>query len=217
MSVVIAIKENNVVYMAADTMVTYGDSKRHLTSTSSQKIWKVEDTPNCIMGGAGYLRDINLIRYCTKELVPEANIIKEDLNVGVIMMETVPIIFDTMRNYSKIVDGEDKQQPFASSFLWAYKDHLFHIMPDGLVEEVEDYEAIGSGADAALASLKHTTDEPVYDRLIKALDAAADISLYVSDPYVVMDTNECELNELSYEYDNSIDEDNENNENNINQ
>ena len=91
-------------------------------------------------------------------------------------------------------------------------------MPDGLVEEVEDYEAIGSGADAALASLKHTTDEPVYDRLIKALDAAADISLYVSDPYVVMDTNECELNELSYEYDNSIDEDNENNENNnINQ
>ena len=69
------------------------------------------------MGGAGYLRDINLIRYCTKELVPEANIIKEDLNVGVIMMETVPIIFDTMRNYSKIVDGEDKSQSFASSFL----------------------------------------------------------------------------------------------------
>ena len=91
-------------------------------------------------------------------------------------------------------------------------------MPDGLVEEVEDYEAIGSGADAALASLKHTTDEPIYDRLIKALDAAADISLYVADPYVVMDTNECELRELSYEYDNGINEDNENNENNnINQ
>ena len=85
-------------------------------------------------------------------------------------------------------------------------------MPDGLVEEVEDYEAIGSGADAALASLKHTTDEPIYDRLIKALDAAADISLYVADPYVVMDTNECELRELSYEYED--DEDNEDNENN---
>ena len=117
-----------------------------------------------------------------------------------------------MRDYSKIVDGEDKQLPFSSSFLWAYKDHLFHIMPDGLVEEVEDYEAIGSGADAALASLKHTTDEPIYDRLIKALDAAADISLYVADPYVVMDTNECELRELSYEYED--DEDNEDNEDN---
>ena len=30
MSVVIAIKKDNVVYMAADTMITYGDSKRHL-------------------------------------------------------------------------------------------------------------------------------------------------------------------------------------------
>ena len=69
------------------------------------------------MGRASYLRDLNLRRHCTKELVPQANIIKEDLNVGVIMMETVPVIFDTMRNYSKIVDGEDKQQPFASSFL----------------------------------------------------------------------------------------------------
>ena len=82
-------------------------------------------------------------------------------------------------------------------------------MPDGLVEEVEDYEAIGSGADAALASLKHTTDEPIYDRLIKALDAAADISLYVADPYVVMDTNECELQTLSYEYFNDNDNDSE--------
>ena len=70
MSVVIAIKKDNVVYMAADTMITYGDSKRHLYSESSQKIWAVSDTPNCIMGGTGYLRDINLIHHCTNELVP---------------------------------------------------------------------------------------------------------------------------------------------------
>lgn len=196
MSVVVAIKQDGVVYLAADTMVTYGDSKRHLNSDSSQKIWKVEDTPNCVMGGAGYLRDINLIRYCTAELVPEANVIKDDINIGVIMLNMVPIIFDAIRNYSKIVDIGDKGTNFNSEFLWAHKDQVFHIMADGLVEEVEEYEAIGSGADAALASLKHTTGEPVYDRLIKAVEAASDISLYVSSPYVVIDTKNCELMDL---------------------
>ena len=199
MSVVIAIKDHGVVYMGADTMVTYGDSKRHLNSESSQKIWKVTDTPNCIMGGAGYLRDINLIRYCTQELVPEANIIKGNIDIGVIMQNTVPMIFESIRAYSKVVDSGEKSLQFGSSFLWAYKDQVFHIMPDGLVEEVDDYEAIGSGADAALASLKHTAGEPVYDRMLKALEAAADISLYVSNPYVVIDTKNCELADLIFD------------------
>ena len=34
MSVVIAIKENGVTYMAADTQISFGDSKRHLKSDS---------------------------------------------------------------------------------------------------------------------------------------------------------------------------------------
>ena len=170
------------------------------------------------MGGVGLARDLNLIRYCTSELIPEASVLKNEINVGTIMLNTVPAIFESIRTYTQLVTGCDKDIPINSEFVLAYKDKVFDIAPDGTVEEIEDYIAIGSGADAALGSLKHTIDEPVYDRLIKALDAAADISLYVSDPYVVMDTNECELNELSYEYDNSIDEDNENNENNnINQ
>ena len=117
MSVVVAIKQDGVVYLAADTMVTCGDSKRHLRTDSSQKVWQVEDTPHCIMGGAGYLRDINLIRYCTSELVPEANILKDDINIGVIMLNTVPVIFETVRNYAKVVDIGDKPNNFNSEFL----------------------------------------------------------------------------------------------------
>ena len=196
MSVVIAIKKDNVVYMAADTMITYGDSKRHLYSDSSQKVWAVSDTPNCIMGGTGYLRDINLIHHCTNELVPEAAIIREDLNIGIIMTYTVPTIFETIRNYTKVVMPENQPFEFCSSFLYAYKNRLFSILQDGLVEEIDDYTAIGSGADAALASLKHSVDEPVYTRLIKALEAASDISLYVSAPYVCINTKDTTLYDL---------------------
>ena len=199
MSVVIAIKENGVTYMAADTQISFGDSKRHLKSDSLQKVWAVTDTPNCIMGGVGLARDLNLIRYCTSELIPEASVLKNEINVGTIMLNTVPAIFESIRNYTQLVTGCDKDIPINSEFVLAYKDKIFDIAPDGTVEEVEDYIAIGSGADAALGSLKHTTDEPVYDRLIKALDAASESNLYVSEPYVCMDTEHCMLMDLLFD------------------
>lgn len=207
MSVVVAIKENGVTYMAADTQVSFGDSKRHLKSDSLQKVWAVTDTPNCIMGGVGLARDLNLIRYCTSELIPEASVLKNEINVGTIMLNTVPAIFESIRTYTQLVTGCDKDIPISSEFLLAYKDKIFDIAPDGTVEEVEDYIAIGSGADAALGSLKHTIDEPIYDRLIKALDAASESNLYVSEPYVCMDTENCML--MSLLFDDMLEEDEE--------
>ena len=199
MSVVIAIKENGVSYMAADTQISFGDSKRHLKSDSLQKVWAVTDTPHCIMGGVGLTRDLNLIRYCTSELIPEASVLKNEINVGTIMLNTVPAIFESIRNYTQLITGCDKDIPINSEFVLAYKDKIFDIAPDGTVEQVEDYIAIGSGADAALGSLKHTTDEPIYDRLIKALDAASESNLYVSEPYVCMDTEHCMLMDLLFD------------------
>ena len=209
MSVVIAIKENGVTYMAADTQISFGDSKRHLKSDSLQKVWAVTDTPHCIMGGVGLTRDLHLIRYCTSELIPEASVLKNEINVGTIMLNTVPAIFESIRNYTQLVTGCDKDIPINSEFILAYKDKIFDIAPDGTVEEVEDYIAIGSGADAALGSLKHTIDEPVYDRLIKALDAASESNLYVSEPYVCMDTEHCMLMDLLFDETSEEDEEDE--------
>ena len=208
MSVVIAIKENGITYMAADTQVSFGDSKRHLKSNSLQKVWAVNDIDNCIMGGVGLTRDLNLIRYGTHELIPEANVLKNDITVGTIMLETVPVIFDSIRNYTQLVTGSKDEIEIMSEFVIAYNDKLFDISPDGTVEEVEDYIAIGSGADEALGSLKHTYDEPVYSRLIKALDAAAESNLYVSEPYVVIDTKDMELMDLIFDEEENIDDTN---------
>ena len=209
MSVVIAIKENGVTYMAADTQISFGDSKRHLKSDSLQKILAVVDIPHCIMGGVGLARDLNLIRYCTSELIPEASVLKNEINVGTIMLNTVPVIFESIRNYTQLVTGCDKDIPISSEFVLAYKDKVFDIAPDGTVEEIEDYIAIGSGADAALGSLKHTIDEPVYDRLIKALDAAAESNLYVSEPYVYIDTKDGELMDLMFDEDIEAEDEND--------
>lgn len=197
MSVVVAIKQDDRVYMAADTMVTFGNSKRYLRNDGVQKIWRVEDTPNCIMGGVGYLRDVSLVRYCTEQLVPELNILKGDINVGTLMNYLVPQICTVIAQYNEITHM-DKQDDMSTSFVWAYKDRLFCILPDGEVEEFDDYVAIGSGADAAIASLESTIGEDIHSRLIKALNAAAETSLYVDAPYIAMDTDCCEYYELDY-------------------
>ena len=151
------------------------------------------------MGGVGLARDLNLIRYCTSELIPEAAVLKNDITVGTIMLDTIPIIFESIRNYTMLVTGCEKDIPIQSEFIIAYKDKVFDIAPDGTVEEVEDYIAIGSGAEAALGSLKHTIDEPIYDRLIKALDAASESNLFVSEPYVSINTEDCELVNLIFD------------------
>lgn len=199
MSVVVAIKEKGIIYMAADTQVTFGDSKRHLKTDSLQKIWAVEDTPHCIMGGVGNARDLNLIRYCTNELIPEARVLDKHITVGTIMLNTVPIIFESIRSYTKLVTGAETDIPMTSEFLIACGDKLFNISPDGTVEEVLDYIAIGSGADVALGSLKNTVGLDIYDRLMMALEAAADNNLYVSEPYVCIDSDQCQLQDLYLE------------------
>lgn len=186
MSVVVAIKENGKIYMGADTMITYGDSKRYLKTEHTQKVWVVEDTPNCIMGCVGLLSDLNLVRYCGKELIPEISVLKNEIDTGTIIMNTVPQLFGLIRDYNEVC-GKTEDMVIQSSFVIGVKDHMFTIHPDGCVQEEEDSVAIGSGADMALASLENTVGENVYVRLVKALTAASQISLYVNSPYVIVD------------------------------
>ena len=146
MSVVVAIKENGVIYMGADTMVTVGSGRRQLKTPHTQKIWSVNDTPNCIMGGVGYLSVINLIRYCSKNIVPELAVLKNELDAGVIMEETMPQLCALITEYRKMCNTFEEKEGITSEFVIGVNDHLFLIATDGLVEELEDYTAIVSGA-----------------------------------------------------------------------
>lgn len=189
MSVVIGLKQNGKVYLAADTMVTYGDSKRYLRNLDAQKIWKVDSVDNCIMGGVGYLRNVSLIRYAPTSLFPEADILKGNINTGTLINFTAPTIASTIIEYDNIMGTKSKDET-SSIFVIGYKDKLFSIWSDGEVEEYDNYIAIGSGADAALASLMHSEGEDADVRLVKALEAASNISLYVDGPYIAIDTED---------------------------
>lgn len=150
------------------------------------------------MGGVGYLRDLNVIRYCTHEIIPEINVLTDTVDIGVLMRESVPVIVQSIRNYAQMVTGEENT-PFESCFFIALKDRCWSIFKDGSVDEITDADAYGSGAEAAKASLRTSVGEPPLDRLIKALDAAAHLNLYVSEPYVVIDTQDCVLRDIFFD------------------
>lgn len=197
MSIVVAIKHEGKIYMAADTMVSYGNAKRQLTTPHTQKIWAVEDTPNCIMGGAGMLADINLIRYCGKHLIPELEVLKDELDIGVIMQTTVPQIFGLIKEYGEVC-CKPEGSTIQSQFLIGVGSHLFAVYEDGCVEEEEDFIAIGSGSDMALGSLYTTEGEDITMRLIKAIAAASSVNLYCGAPYVAINNDDCQLKSLEF-------------------
>lgn len=49
MSVIIAIKKDDVVYLGADSYVTRGGSRMSLSNPNNYKIWKVRGVENCLM------------------------------------------------------------------------------------------------------------------------------------------------------------------------
>jgi ATP-dependent protease HslVU (ClpYQ) peptidase subunit len=195
MSVVIAIKEKDRIYMGCDSQVTIGSGKRTLKSVNNFKIWKVEDHPNCLMGGVGNFRDLCFIR-CTPGIIPETNLLLGNLDYPTVVTQIVPAIWQSLVAYglypeSPLVIDENKGTgALGSQFLIGCGTDLFSLGADGTVEEIEDYIAIGSGDDLALGSLKTTEGSNLSpeERIAAAIDAAARGNAYVSNPIIVADT-----------------------------
>lgn len=190
MSVCIAIKDKDRIYMGCDSQVTMGAGKHTLKSVNNFKIWKVEGADNCLMGGVGRMRDICFTRVAT-DIVPLRSIMANEIDYATVVQTVVPAIWNNLISYS-CYDEEvfTKGDGIESQFLLALGGNLYLIMGDGCVEEIEDYTAIGSGDDLALGSLKTTGDSNFTpeERIAVAIDAAAHGNTYVSNPIIIADT-----------------------------
>ena len=79
LSVVVAIKSGNKVFVGADSQVTRGSSRLSLSNPNNYKIWKVKGVDNCIMGHVGVVRDACVIRV-SDGIVREIDILKNNIN-----------------------------------------------------------------------------------------------------------------------------------------
>lgn len=193
MSVIVGIKKDNKVYLACDSQVTIGPQKAYLHSPNNYKIWKVKNSQNCLMAGVGKCRDICVVRLID-DFIDELAEIHDKIDYEYVVRYIVPHMFEVLREMKYIKEDDSSMD---SSYLFAYKDKLFHILSDGCVFEVTDEIAIGSGEQNALGSLDSSKNvKDVNKRLIDAVNAACNHDLYVSGNIVISDTKMCKFREI---------------------
>lgn len=191
MSVVVAIKQNGKVYIGADSQVTKGGTRVTLKNSNNYKIWKVANAEHCLMGHVGNLRDANLVRLMDS-LVTDYNVYRNHVGFEFVVKKIVPDIVQELTDYGLLKDGKTTDC-LDSSFLFAYKDQLYSINSDRAVIEIDDYVAIGSGADQAIGSLLSTEGEEPKARIVKAIKSSAASDIYVDYPIIIADTENTEF------------------------
>lgn len=189
MSVVIAIKDKDKVYLAADSQCTCGESKLTLSNPNNYKIWKTKGLDNSIMCHTGACRDLGVIRF--KNFIPETRAMRGDIDYEFVQGQMVYDMFDALKEHNFTESEEGPHM--TSGYLFAYKDKVYEISRWLYVLEIDDYTAIGSGSDSAMGSLAATVGEPIETRLLKAVIAASNVDIYVSYPIIITDTESCEF------------------------
>jgi 20S proteasome alpha/beta subunit len=177
MSLVIAIKDKDRIVLGADKQASAGGSKDH----TNTKIWKVDELPGAIMGSVGSARASQIIQYSH---IVDKNLIQKDLDTDYIICVLAPAIAATLKHNGIVIDPVVKEETcpmLPNAFIFAYKERAWMIWNDLSVSELEEYLAIGSGADVAKGALFATPEKNPFDRIVTSIDAAATTTLFVDD------------------------------------
>ena len=180
MSVIVAIKENDIVYMGADTQSTAGDYLYRIKSPIEYKIQRLEN---------GMLVGLCGSKSVAQQLVAQSDVFTLDENGTLSRGHIVRNIIPTIK---KIVGQRSEEFDANSSVLLVYKDKIYQINSDGDLIKHTEYVSIGSGLTYTYYTLFDRKDLPVRERMIMALNASSKRVDSVSAPYTLIDTQNME-------------------------
>lgn len=191
MSVVIAIKKNDRIYMAADTLTSCGEVGTTYLGKDSRKICQFEN--GILLGHTGSVHNWQIVRshpeYFT---IPEDGIMTKKYVVQNIM----PRIHKCYRDYEMIVKEEDEPAKMEESYILAFKDKMFVIDGVFCVEALDHFAEIGSGGDVTLAGLRwldvqeSMDGEQINKSLVDILRISDSRTRSVAAPFYLIDTVE---------------------------
>ncbi len=187
MSVVVAVRDEDKIWLATDSQVTAGWTKSLLLSQHSFKIFKGRNNVN--IGGVGALRDLNIISTSDVDFISENDILKNNVNFKNMVRETVPKIFAELQKFNRIYQ-EHGMLYMESSFIIAHGDSCYSITSDGCVQELYDMFAIGSGAEMAESAYTILRDVELSpkDKAIRAVMSSCERDIFVDYPIVITNT-----------------------------
>ena len=191
MSVIIAIKDKkrHCIVCGCDSQVTCGTTKRKLTGEAT-KLWKHNELPFLIVGGVGSLRDIQLVQ-TNEDMFHEKALFMGGIDYRYMVNNFVDDLYKLMLDHNRIeiLQTNIPSPNMGSSFLVAFDDTAFEVGQDGSVIEIDDFLVLGSGTEVAMGVLSNNKDKEPKQRIIEAIKACAENTIYVNNDILIMDTN----------------------------
>lgn len=193
MSVVLAVKMADRIWLAADSQASMGGTKMTLLSPNLCKIWQPEDHKKVLFGCCGSLRDQNILSVRENWYDTLMDDAKKDIDFKYVVRHLVPEIMNELASQGRIVT-EDRGIRMDSQLIFSHNNNCFRIDPDGCVSDLT-YEGeamvIGSGGEIALAAynvLEDICEIDIKEKMIRAVAEACINDLYVNFPIYLMST-----------------------------
>ncbi|MCP4701859.1 MAG: hypothetical protein GY862_34110 [Gammaproteobacteria bacterium] len=176
MSIAVAVRKDDKITIAADTMTNFGSNKVPLENYRCDKITRMGDSYVAATGWGIY-----------------ENILEDYLaDAGKVSLRNSKEIFaffmklwgELHRNYSFVNDqANDKESPFGdldSNFLITNKHGIFHVSSNMSVTYFKEYFAIGSGSDFSLGAIHALYSQDIDAETIakKAVECATVFNIY---------------------------------------
>ena len=189
MSVVVAIKKNDRIYMGADTQTSTGDRQRNYLGEWGRKIHLLDN--GILLGIVGAKHGGELLATDNEILCLSED---GDLNKRHLVENVVPKIDACFKENDLIKSKDDELPRWACDLVLAYRDKLFWIPSSGAVVRIEHFVSIGAGDDLAYAGLEKldreeiTDEEEIHEHLTECLRTAAEYRCSVSAPFYLIDS-----------------------------
>ena len=182
MSVIVAIKENGVIYMGADSQTTAGRRKRNYLNKTAYKVARLDN--GILVGFCGRVAAHQTILSMKDVFTLDE---QGELTKRHIVKEIVPKLVDKMEQI-----GDEESGSIDVGIMLAYKDKLYRITADLDVIHLNENGSDGAGRDLVNYVLFEMKNLPVRERVLRALEESARREESVGGPYVLIDTKDLE-------------------------
>ncbi len=181
MSVAVAIEKDGVIALATDSQTSIGQEKLPVKNFHDDKIMHIGDS---YMASTGWSVYSNIV-YDWLENNRHPPQLQDTASIFLFFKSLWAVLHD---RYHLVKDQEDdSESPFGSldsSFLIIAPRGIFSVAPDLAVSRIQNYFAIGAGAEVALGSL-YTTHSMAHGAeaiATTAIEAAIAHNIYCGAP-----------------------------------
>ena len=186
MSLIVAIKRDDVVYLGADTRSTRGERVR---ANLAEDDFKINRLASCFVGAAGSVASIQVMTSHPEWF--ELN--GKPLTKKFLVLNVLPKYYETIKHMDKLKISEQNSASPESGCAFIVTDgkKLFIIRDDFSVTELSKYAQVGCTEPIALSILFNALDEYTPNELIlKALRLSAYRNDGVGAPFVLINTKD---------------------------